>query len=327
MKTLSLASSVLIAMTLVTRALALDVDPQLPAYKPVQLGRTEIKSVGSDTMGDLMRNWAAQFTKLNPAVKIEVESKGSSTAPAALIDGASQLGAMSRSMRSEEYEPFEKKYGYHPSSFPVALDALAVYVNKDNPIECLTIEQLDQIFSKSHLYSGGKNVITWGEAGVTGEWAAHPISLFGRNSASGTYDTFVDAVLRHGEFKDELKEQPGSAEVVKMVADDKYAIGYSGIGYLKDGVRTVPLAAVSGDRCYDTSPASTYSGNYPLSRYLRLYLNKAPSKPLDPAMLEFIKYVVSRDGQTDTVNSGFYPITEAIRAKALMTLGISNASN
>jgi phosphate transport system substrate-binding protein len=327
MKTLSLASSVLIGVTLVTRALALDVDPQLPAYKPVQLGSAEIKSVGSDTMGDLMRNWAAQFTKLNPAVKIEVQSKGSSTAPPALIDGASQLGAMSRSMRSEEYEPFEKKYGYHPSSFPVALDALAVYVNKDNPIECLTIEQLDQIFSKSHLYSGGKNVITWGEAGVTGEWAAHPISLFGRNSASGTYDTFVDAVLRHGEFKDELKEQPGSAEVVKMVADDKYAIGYSGIGYLKDGVRTVPLAAVSGDKCYDTSPASTYSGNYPLSRYLRLYLNKAPSKPLDPAMLEFIKYVLSRDGQTDTVNSGFYPITEAIRAKALMTLGISDASN
>jgi phosphate transport system substrate-binding protein len=166
-----------------------------------------------------------------------------------------------------------------------------------------------------------------GEAGLTGEWAAHPISLFGRNSASGTYDTFVDAVLRHGEFKDELKEQPGSAEVVKMVADDKYAIGYSGIGYLKDGVRTVPLAAVSGDKCYDTSPASTYSGNYPLSRYLRLYLNKAPSKALDPAMLEFVKYVLSRDGQTDTVNSGFYPITEAIRSKALMTLGISDASN
>ena len=327
MKTLSLASSVLIGVILATRALALDVDPQLPAYKPVQLGSAEIKSVGSDTMGDLMRNWAAQFTKLNPAVKIEVESKGSSTAPPALIDGASQLGAMSRSMRSEEYEPFEKKFGYHPPSFPVALDALAVYVNKDNPIECLTIEQLDQIFSKSHLYSGGKNVITWGEAGLTGEWAAHPISLFGRNSASGTYDTFVDAVLHHGEFKDELKEQPGSAEVVKMVADDKYAIGYSGIGYLKDGVRTVPLAAVAGDKCYDTSPASTYSGNYPLSRYLRLYLNKAPSKALDPAMLEFIKYVLSRDGQTDTVNSGFYPITEAIRAKALMSLGISNASN
>ena len=243
MKTLSLASSVLIGVTLVTGARALDLDRQLPAYKPVPIDSAEIKSVGSDTLGDLMRNWADQFTKLNPNVKIEVESKGSATAPPALLDGVSQLGPMSRPMRSDEYEPFEKKYGYHPASFPVALDALAVYVNKDNPIECLTIEQLDQIFSKTHLYSGGKNVTTWGDAGLTGDWAAHPISLFGRNSASGTHDTFVDAVLRHGEFKDELKEQPGSAEVVKMVAGDKYAIGYSGIGYLTDGVRTVPLAA------------------------------------------------------------------------------------
>jgi phosphate transport system substrate-binding protein len=274
-----------------------------------------------------MRNWADQFTKLNPAVKIEVESKGSGTAPSALLEGVSQLGPMSRPMRSEEYEPFEKKYGYHPASFPVALDALAVYVNKDNPIECLTIEQLDQIFSKTHLYSGGKNVTTWGDAGLTGDWATHPISLFGRNSASGTHDTFVDAVLRHGEFKDELKEQPGSAEVVKMVAGDKYAIGYSGIGYLADGVRTVPLAAVPGDKCYDTSPASTYSGNYPLSRYLYIYLNKAPGKPLNPGVLEFAKYVLSRDGQTVTLKSGFYPITSAIRTKVLPALGLSNDSN
>jgi phosphate transport system substrate-binding protein len=233
MKTLSLVSSVLFGVTLVTGAHALDVDPQLPAYKPVPIGSTEIKSVGSDTLGDLMRKWADQFTKLNPTVKIEVESKGSSTAPPALLDGVSQLGPMSRPMRSEEYEPFEKKYGYHPASFPVALDALAVYVNKDNPIECLTIEQLDQIFSKTHLYSGGKNATTWGDAGLTGDWATHPISLFGRNSASGTYDTFVDAVLRHGEFKDELKEQPGSAEVVKMSLTTSTRSDIPGLGTLR----------------------------------------------------------------------------------------------
>ena len=327
MKTLNIASSILIGVTLVTRAHALDVDPQIPAYKPVSVGSAEIKSVGSDTLGDLMRNWADQFSKLNPNVKIEVESKGSSTAPPALLDGVSQLGPMSRPMRSDEYEPFEKKYGYHPAPFPVALDALAVYVNKENPIQCLTIEQLDQIFSTTHLYSGGKNATTWADAGLTGDWAAHPISLFGRNSASGTHDTFVDAVLRHGEFKDELKEQPGSAEVVKMVAGDKYAIGYSGIGYLTDGVRTVPLAAVPGDKCYDTSAASTYSGHYPLARYLHIYLNKAPGKPLNPAVLEFAKFILSRDGQSETIKSGFYPITEAVRAKALTALGITNDAN
>jgi phosphate transport system substrate-binding protein len=182
MKTLGFASFVLIGVTLVTRALALDVDPQLPAYKPAQLGSAEIKSVGSDTMGDLMRTWADAFSKLNPSVKIDVESKGSNTAPSALLDGASQLGPMSRPMRIEEYEPFEKKYGYHPVSFPVAVDALAVYVNKENPIECLTIDQLGEIFSKPQLF-GLTNVTTWGAAGLTGDWATHPISLFGRNSA------------------------------------------------------------------------------------------------------------------------------------------------
>ncbi len=265
--------------------------------------------------------------KLNPNVKIDVDARGSSTAPAALLDGTAQLGPMSRPMRSEEYEPFEKKYGYHPTSFPVAVDALAVYVNKDNPIQCLTIEQLDQIFSKTHLYSGGKNVRTWGEVGLSGDWADKPISPFGRNALSGTHDVFVDAVLRHGEFKDALKEQPGSAEVVKMVAADKYAIGYSGIGYLTDGVRAVPLATTPGDKCYDTSPESAYSGNYPLSRYLYVYLNRAPTKPLDPAVLEFAKYILSRDGQMDTIKSGFYPITSATRAKGLSALGVSGVSN
>ncbi len=327
MKALSLVSSLVIGLTLSIAAYALDVDPQLPAYKPVPIGSAQIKSVGSDTLGDLMRRWADEFTKLNPNVKIELDSKGSSTAPPALLDGASQIGPMSRPMRSEEYEPFEKKYGYHPTSFPVAVDALAVYVNKDNPIQCLTLEQLDNIFSKAYLHPGGTNIKTWGDAGLTGDWADAPITLFGRNSASGTHDTFVEAVLRHGEFRDELKEQTGSAEVVKMVAGDKYAIGYSGIGYLTAGVRTVPLAVAPGDKCYDTSPASTYSGNYPLARYLYIYLNKAPAKPLDPPLLEFIKYILSRAGQTETIKSGFYPITSVNRAKALPAIGISNDSN
>ncbi len=319
MKQMSFA--LFLTLGLVLSAHALEVDPQLPAYGPVPVGAAQIKSVGSDTMGELMRGWASGFKKLNPNVEIDIDSRGSGTAPAALLDAASQLGPMSRPMRSDEYGPFEKKYGYHPASFPVAVDALAAYVNKDNPIECLTIEQLDQIFSKTHLYSGGKNIATWGEAGLTGDWAAHPISLFGRNSASGTYDTFVDAVLRHGEFKDELKEQPGSAEVVKMVAGDKYAIGYSRIGYLTAGVRTVPLAAIPGE-CYDTSPPSTYSGKYPLSRYLYIYLNKAPAKPLDPPTLEFVKYILSSDGQKETIRSGFYPITNETRTRALKALGI-----
>ncbi len=327
MKAIRLASSLIIGVALASGARALDVDPQIPPYTTVPLASAQIKSVGSDTLGDLMKSWADEFMKLNPSVKIDVDARGSSTAPPALLDGGAQLGPMSRWMRSEEYEPFEKKYGYHPASFRVAVDALAVYVNKDNPIQCLTLEQLDQIFSKTHLFSAGKDVTTWGDVGLTGDWANWPVTLFGRNAMSGTHDVFVDEVLRHGEFKDALKEQPGSAEVVKMVAADKYAIGYSGIGYLTDGVRAVPLAAAPGDKCYDTSPESAYSGKYPLARYLFVYLNKAPTKPLDPAVLEFAKYMLSRDGQMDTIKSGFYPITSATRAYGLSALGVSGASN
>jgi phosphate transport system substrate-binding protein len=327
LKTTSFVFSLVVGIGLANPAHAVEVDPALPPYKASPVGGSAIKSVGSDTLGDLMRIWADEFTKLNPNVKIDVVSKGSGTAPAALFDGTAQLDPMSRPMHSEEYEPFEKKFGYHPTSLPVAVDALAVYVNKDNPIQCLTIEQLDQIFSKTHLFSGGKNVKTWGDMGLTGDWVSQPIALFGRNSASGTHDTFVDAVLARGEFKDELKEQPGSTEVVKMVAADKFAIGYSGIGYLMDGVRAVPLAATAGGKCQDTSPEATYSGAYPLARYLYIYLNKAPAKPVDPGVLEFLKYVLSGDGQKGTVKSGFYPITNATRLKDLSALGVPSAVN
>jgi phosphate transport system substrate-binding protein len=327
MKVVGFLSSFALGAALATQAFAVDIDPALPPYKGSPVADATIKAVGSDTLGDLMRIWADGFTKLNPNVKIEVDSKGSGTAPAALLDGTAQLGPMSRPMRSEEYEALEKKFGYHPTSLPVAVDALAVYVNKDNPIECLTIEQLDRIFSKTHLYSGGKDVATWGDAGMTGDWASQPIHLFGRNGASGTHDTFVDAVLAHGEFKDSLKEEPGSAEVVKMVAGDKLAIGYSGIGYLTEGVRAVPLAATSADKCHDTSPGEAYSGSYPLSRYLYIYLNKAPAKPVDAEILEFLKYVVSRDGQIGTIKSGFYPVTNATRLKDLSTFGVANDVN
>lgn len=305
---------------------AVEVDPQFPAYSPTPVGAAVLKSAGSDTMGELMRDWASAFSKLNPDVKFEIESKGSGTAPGALLDGAAQFAPMSRSMRSEEYEPFEKKYGYHPVSFPAAVDALAIYVNKDNPIGCLTLNQVDRIFSKTFLPGLGGSITTWGEVGLTGEWASQPIALFGRNAASGTHDMFVESVLRHSYLKDNLKEEAGSAEVVAAVAADKYAIGYSSIGYLTDQVRAVPLAIARGDQCYDTSPASTYSGRYPLARYLYVYLNKVPDKPLDQPALEFVKFILSKDGQSEAIKNGFYPIPAEIRSKSLKALGISDGS-
>jgi phosphate transport system substrate-binding protein len=234
---------------------------------------------------------------------------------------------MSRPMSAEESEAFEKKYGYKASAFAVAVDALAVYVNKDNPIKCLTMEQVDRIFSARRLGSGGHSIDSWGDAGLTGDWASQPIKIYGRNDISGTYEFFREHVLYNGEFKPEVKQQPGSEAVVANVAKDKFAIGYSGIGYKTDGVRAVPLAVSVGRECHDTSAESTYSGKYPVARFLYVYFNKKPNEPIDPLRREFIKYILSRDGQTETEKSGFYPITNEVRESELKRLGLSNLAN
>ena len=194
-----------------------------------------------------MTYWAEAFSKVYPNVKIQVEGKGSATAPPALTQGTAQLGPMSRKMKSEEEDAFEAKHGFKPTRIDVAVDCLAVYVHKDNPIHGFTLAQLDCIFSKTRK-SGYADITTWGEVGLTGDWAALPISIYGRNSASGTYLYFKEHVLEKGDYKDTVKEQPGSAAVVNGVANDRGGIGYSGIGYKTSEVRAVPLAKSGKDQ-------------------------------------------------------------------------------
>ena len=171
---------------------------------------------------------------------MEIEAKGSATAPRAMLDGTAQFGPMSRPMTVEESAAFEGKYGYRVSSFRVAVDALAVYVNKDNPVPCLTLPQISGIFSSNRKAPGSADVRTWGNLGLTGDWAALPITLYSRNTLSGTYEYFRETALYGGDYKHDVKLLPGSEAVVDSVAGDKFAIGYSGIGYKTDGVRTVP---------------------------------------------------------------------------------------
>ncbi|MGA8830724.1 MAG: phosphate ABC transporter substrate-binding protein, partial [Desulfomonilaceae bacterium] len=251
------------------------------------------------------------FRATYPGVKISIEGKGSSTAPPALIEGAAQFGPMSREMKSKEITDFEKKFGYKPSVVRVAVDSLAVFVNKDNPITSLSLQQLDGIFSKTRK-SGVKNIKTWGDVGLTGEWSDKPISIYGRNSASGTYAYFKEIALFHGDYKDTVKEQPGSSAVVQGVANDKYAIGYSGVGYKTPDVRIVPLAAKEGAKGYEANAANAYDGNYPLARFLYIYFNKKPNEPLNPLMAQFLRYVFSKQGQMIVIKDGFYPVSKAL---------------
>ena len=292
-------------------------DPGLTAYKAAPGVSGNISSIGSDTLNNLMTLWAETFNRFYPSAKIQIEGKGSSTAPPALISGTAQLGPMSRPMKGTEIDQFEKKYGYKPTAIRTSVDALAVFVNKDNPIKCLTLAQIDGIFSKSRRSGYREDIRTWGQLGLTGEWASRPLSLYGRNSASGTYGFFKEHALKNGDYKDEVKEQPGSASVVQGVTVDRYAIGYSGIGYATAGARAVPVASTDKDKCHEAVADEAYSGNYPLARFLYVYVNKAPGKPLDPLTREFVRLMLSREGQEVVVKDGYFPIPAPVAKEEL----------
>jgi phosphate transport system substrate-binding protein len=318
-KGLSYLASTLVCFLLVDVSLAtaeepVKVDPNIPAYSKVSGVSGNISSIGSDTMNNLMTLWCEGFNKYYPNVKCQIEGKGSSTAPPALIEGTAQFGPMSREMKSTEIDDFEKKFGYKPTQISTAIDTLAVYVNKDNPIECISMDQIDAIFSKARACGGAEDIKTWGQLGLTGDWADRPIGMFGRNSASGTYGYFKEHALCKGDYKDTVKEQPGSASVVQGVAEDRFAIGYSGIGYKTSGVRAVPLSK-KGGQCAEPNLENVLNNSYPLGRFLYLYVNKDPNKPLDPLREEFIKFILSKGGQEVVVKDGYDPLPGNIAEK------------
>ncbi len=299
------------------------VDPALPVYQHVASVTGTIKSVGSDTMNNLMTLWCEGFKHFYPSVRAEVEGKGSSTAPPALIAGTATFGPMSRDMKSSEIDSFEKRYGYRPTLLPVAIDMLAVYVHRDNPVEHLTLVELDAMFSR-HRKGGARQAIrTWGEAGLHDPWTGRVVSLYGRNAASGTYGYFKERALFGGDYQDLVKELPGSSSVVQGIASDLYGIGYSGIGFATAGVRAVPLAADDKKPAVPPEPQYALSGEYPLARFLWLAVNYKPGTPLDPVRREFIKYVYSRDGQSDVMKDGYFPITPELAAKSLALVGLT----
>ena len=297
------------------------IDKTIPGYTRAQGVSGSFKSVGSDTMNNLMTRWAEGFNKLYPNVEVEIEGKGSSTAPPALIEGTAAFGPMSREMKSAEQDLFEKTFDYKATMLETGIDMLAVYVHKDNPIQKtgLTLGQVDSIFSKTRRGGGDKDITTWGDLGLDGDWADKPISLFGRNSASGTYGFFKDKALFGGDYKDEVKEQQGSSSVVQGVASDRFAIGYSGIGYITADVAAVPLG-----KAVQSIVAATPENlrAYPLTRFLMVYVNHKPNSQLDPLRREFIRYMFSRDGQLSVIQDGYIPLPFALCARNLARFGI-----
>jgi len=292
------------------------VEAGIKSYKKTSGVGGNLNSIGSDTLNNLMTFWAESFRKMYPNVNIQIEGKGSSTAPPALISGTSQLGPMSRKMKSKELEAFEKKYGYKPTRIGVALDSLAVYVNKDNPINKLDLKETDAIFSSTRKGGYSNDVKTWGQLGLKGDWAKRPISLYGRNSASGTYGYFKKHAMFKGDYKATVKEQPGSASVVLGVTEDMGGIGYSGIGYRTSGVKAISLSK-KGGKAYEPNYANVLAGKYPLGRMLYIYVPKAPNKEMSKLTQEFLRFVLSKQGQKIVIKDGYLPLTAKIAKQQL----------
>jgi phosphate transport system substrate-binding protein len=294
-------------------------DSSLESYQAVSGISGNLNSIGSDTLNNLMTFWAEEFRKIYPNVNIQIEGKGSATAPPALANGTAQLGPMSRTMKPEEEEAFEQKYGFRPTQVSVALDCLAVYVHRDNPIAGLSLEQVDAIFSSTRK-GGHQDIATWGQLGLTGNWASRPLSLYGRNSASGTYAFFKEHALWKGDFKNTVKEQPGTAAVINGVANDRAGVGYGGIGYLTSEIRAVPLSKKSGESSVEPSFENALSGKYPLGRALYVYVAKKPGEPLSPLVREFLKFVLSQQGQEVVVKDGYGSLPSPVAARQLKVI-------
>ncbi len=276
-----------------------------------------LSSVGSDTLANLMTLWAEEFKRVYPNVNIQIQAAGSSTAPPALTESTAAIGPMSRKMKSKEIAAFEKRFGYKPTAIPVAIDALAVYVHKDNPIKNMTIVDIDAIFSSTRKCGGKQDIRKWGDLGLTGTWANRKIQIYGRNSVSGTYGYFKKKALCKGDYKNNVNEQPGSASVVQSVSSSLNGIGYSGIGYKTSGVKSVSLAKKPGKPFIPATSENAVNKSYPLSRFLYVYVNKHPNKPLAPLEREFIKLVLSKTGQEVVMKDGYIPLSAKVAEKTL----------
>ncbi|MFO8004112.1 PstS family phosphate ABC transporter substrate-binding protein [Thioalkalivibrio sp.] len=301
----SLFLGVVAALGMSVATVSAEVDPDLPSYERVSGISGTLSSVGSDTLNNQMTLWAEEFANIYPNVNIQIQGAGSSTAPPALIEGTSNFGPMSRAMRDSEVREFEEKYGYPPTQVPVAIDMVAVYVNKDNPIESLTLEQVDAIFSATRACGADKDIDTWGDAGMTGAWADRDITIYGRNAVSGTYGFFKENALCGGDFKSTVNEQPGSSAVVRGVEQTLGGIGYSGIGYKTSGVRAVPLNGV------EATSDNAVSGDFPLARFLYVYANQHPNDGWNPLEKEFFRMILSKEGQEVVVKDGYVPLSAA----------------
>ena len=287
------------------------IKPSIPDYERVPGVAGKLSSVGSDTLANLMTFWSQEFKALYPQVGFQIQASGSSTAPPALIEGTATIGPMSRALKPSEIRDFINVHGYPPTVLKVAMDAIAIFVDRRNPLEGMTLENVDAIFSQTLYCGADKQISRWSQLGVDESGYRSPIRLYGRNSVSGTYGLFKVTALCDGDFKNTVNEQPGSASVVLSVASGTGAIGYAAYGYKTAGVKALALGETL-DSLIPLSIDTVRDETYPFARFLYLVVNKKPGEPLPTLEREFIRYILSQQGQNQVIRDGYFPIREDV---------------
>jgi phosphate transport system substrate-binding protein len=282
-------------------------DPNIPHYTPQDHPSGKVKIIGSTTMKGFLKEWKEKLEILHPDLKIELETEGSNTGVEPLFSENTTIAAMSRPMKAAEIQKFTKQVGYPPTAVPVAVDALAVFVHKDNPLDHMTFQQLAAVFTSEKGQAASESIDQWGKFGLTGRWKDAPINVHGRDSKSGTAQFFKEWVLKGGKDKETITVEAGAASVVYEVMNDPYAIGYSGIGYRTESVKPLKIALREGEDFIEPTFESATDGSYPLRRLLYLYVNQPPQARHSPLLSELIRFAVSLEGQKIVVKSGFFP--------------------
>jgi len=290
----------------------------LPSYELAAGLSGKITSIGESTTTNLVARVAAEFRRMYPDVTLQVTSSPISIGPAMLLEGCADLAPMSRPLTSEDVQNFTKKYGYSPTEIKVAADALAIYVNKNNPVQGLTLEQLDGIFSQTQR-RGLSPIETWGQAGLTAEWADRRITLYGYGPDDGAHQIFQQQVLNGGAFRLSLRVEGGGSSIAQGVAADQGAIGFASVFFVCKGVRVVQIAGTDG-RLYAPTEENVRSLKYPLNRFLYIYVNKPPRQPLAGPAAEFLLFLLSREGQQIVADGGNIPLEAATVEQGRRTL-------
>lgn len=290
------------------------IDGRLAEYRRVEKLDGKIRSVGSSTLSNLINRWAESFKLLYPAVDVDITGGGSGIAVAALLENRTDLAPMSRPMTTKELADFQAKFGYAPTRITVGFDAIAIYVNKTNPLEAMSLRQLDSVFSASHK-RGGETIKTWGQLGLSGDWAELEIAPKGPAKTHGMYSLFREMVMENGEFRFDLKSEPVSTSIVQDIGAEKAAIGFASYFFGSRRTRPIALSASDSGPYFLPTQQNCAEGKYPLARSLYVYVNKKPGTNLAPPTGHFLGFICSKQGQETAAKEGNYPLTAEISVR------------